>query len=248
MKLYHGTSADLLNEILSTGIKPRPADQPSRWEEFPSRVGFTYLAIGNAPYYAAVAAAGHKSVSNTALVLEVDTDRLDQAKLYPDEDYIVEALSPRKTHSVTIPAHDATVKWLEAGGDAFCQHLWKDSIEQYGTAAYKGVIPPAAITRYATWDLRKLPLLTLRVLDWGTGMLAHQMFKGERVGTTAWLFGDRQMLPDGWADPISGRVEQDGTSNHMPADIRNLWNQRRQAIEVMSKNRESIQVVTHHGR
>ncbi len=86
--LYHGTTAQALDSIRSEGLKPRrETGRESNWSGLlQSKPDFVYLTDAYPVYYAFAAAQG----GDDLLILKVE---VDQARLYPDEDFVAFAIS-----------------------------------------------------------------------------------------------------------------------------------------------------------
>jgi hypothetical protein len=117
MLLYHGTTTTVLDTILREGIKPR-GDKPSLWPDLPSRPDCAYMTDGYAFFFAVAIDEDAKKV-----VLEIDTDRLDQRLLLPDEDFVVQL-------AVNLLGKE---KWMEFTNEAkkdFAREI-KENLEKY---------------------------------------------------------------------------------------------------------------------
>lgn len=191
MKLYHGTAAANLGAVRARGLVPRGRfNKRSNWEHTArSRAGHVYLTTAY-PLYFALCASGDEN----ALVVEVDTDRLDPRRMYPDEDFLAhvlaqQAVASKALHRPVLNKLTQTVN-LEANRD-----LWGKSLELLGTCSYFGHVPPAAITRYATVDVMARPSLAMLCVD-PTITLANYRFCGWKYRQlVAWIFGDAPDLP-----------------------------------------------------
>lgn len=180
MKLYHGTSASRLDSILAHGLKPR-ARKRGNWSRYPSRKDMVYLTTAYAPYF------GVSSLSDndkTIAIIEVDADVLSEDCLYPDEDFIAQAIAWQKQCPIEL-VHQEVRDGLEG-----YRHHWKDSVNGLGNAAHRGAVSALAITRVCTVDLTRQKEMVL-ICDPCISALNYR-FCGERYRSiTAWLFGDR---------------------------------------------------------
>ena len=181
MKLYHGTAARHLDSVLSHGLRPR-GRKAGNWREYPSRRDMVYMTTAYAPYFA-MQSLGKKDM--TLLLVEVESDRLDETLLHPDEDFVAQAIAHQKNRPIS-DFHDEVRRSLE-----FYRHHWKDSVSGLGNAAYKGTIPADAITRLCTVDLTRQSDLMI-VCDPTISIINYHLC-GERYRSIiAWLFGDRE--------------------------------------------------------
>jgi hypothetical protein len=141
-KLYHGTSTRYLDAILKNGIKPRGRGK-GNWEAAPSISGNVYLTSTYAPYFAAAAV---KSKNDMALILEIDTNKIN-GKWMADEDAILARFSAR---SASLSDRN---KWAVTQAETMANNgefTAEDSLNFLGTCAVRGIIRPEAITAYVT--------------------------------------------------------------------------------------------------
>jgi len=149
MKLYHGTTAAKLGDILEKGIQPR-GDRPGNWEEFPSRDDLVYLTNSYALYFAMSATVGKEDF----LLLEVE---VDEDRLLPDEDFLEQATRGKRyelgfADNVGIDddmsMEEATLAFRDEL-ETF-QYLAQESLQRLGNASHMGTIQPHQIKRWAT--------------------------------------------------------------------------------------------------
>jgi len=181
MKLYHGTSGKHLESILEDGIQPR-GRRKGNWKEFPSRKDMVYLTNAYAPFFAIQGTNGKQK----ALILELDSGRIDEENLYPDEDFIAQAIAHQKGCSIK-DVHDEVRSSLE-----LYQHHAMLSLERLGNCSHKGKIPNLALTRYCLVDCANRADLSIMSMDPSIS-LANYKFCGEKYRSViSWLFGDRK--------------------------------------------------------
>jgi hypothetical protein len=145
------------------------------------------------------------------LVLEIDTDKLDQQLLLPDEDFIAQGIAAANPGSDLAEVHKVVRERLEDAiafdgdedgtfGVGFWeedeawegQPAWEVSVKYLTTCCYKGTIPATAFTRYVVFDFSERPLLGAMAYDDGVHLRGpHQ----HMANLTAWFFGDRKKLP-----------------------------------------------------
>ena len=179
-RLYHGTSSKNLNKILEKGIQPR-GKRKSNWKEYPSRSDMVYLTNAYAPFFAVQSC----KKDEKALVLELDRDSLDASNVYPDEDFIAQAIAQQTNGSIE-DVHDAVRDNLED-----YQHHTDVSLGNLGNACYKGTVPQNAITRYCLIDIKERPDLGMTVLDPSISLLNYKFCGSRYRSIISWLFGDR---------------------------------------------------------
>lgn len=193
--LYHGTTAAHANDIIDSGLRPPTVTGESNWEGKPleSHPEHVYLTRLFAPHYGAVTTDADESFA----VVKVDTDHCASDALYPDEDFIEEALRFNEPE-IDVPAElDAE---LPAGFDAFeervslireridaFQDYWQESIELAAVCSHRGQIPTEAITCVAVVD--PAPEFRDAVLNAKVGMRNVAMFGERQRLLTEWLFG-----------------------------------------------------------
>lgn len=148
--VYHGTSVDLVEDILEEGLKPRHATGKSNWDanETPSIKDHVYLTTLYAGYFGLNARTDDESLF---AVVEVDLDRLEDSYIYPDEDFVEQAL--REDLPLEVPEQlslngdmrERTAE-IRSNIEAF-RHYWQHSLEMLGNVSHRGQIPPEAIRR-----------------------------------------------------------------------------------------------------
>lgn len=182
MKLYHGTSEHYLDKILAEGLKPRPFDSPGNWSRTKSHPNAVYLTASYALYYGVNALRDDDNLER-ALILEIDTERLNDAFMLPDDDFIAYALSVQDN-----PFKGKNMIDIMNAIDIFdYQHEWKKSVEALGTAGYVGVIPPKAISKYALVPVT-IPLLAMWSLNPTISVLNYKIVGHQYRDLMAWIF------------------------------------------------------------
>lgn len=128
MILYHGTTSRHRKTIEREGLRPRHATgRASNWSgPVESKPRFVYLTDAY-PVYFALAAADE---GEELLLVQVDAD---EARLYPDEDFIAYATSG--SHGKHSPALIARIDPTDH------QALWRESLAQNGIACTPSVGP-----------------------------------------------------------------------------------------------------------
>ena len=87
-RLYHGTTTHALSRILEEGICPRDKSKSGNYPDMPSASGFIYLTQTHALAYATQTAV---KMGGDPVILEVKVEALDLSRIYPDEDYLIQA-------------------------------------------------------------------------------------------------------------------------------------------------------------
>lgn len=149
MILYHGTSSRHRDAIEREGLRPRHATgRASNWSgPVESKAGFVYLTDAYPVYFALAAAEADEEL----LLVKVE---VDEAQLYPDEDFVAYAMSG--SHGEHSRALIATIDPAEH------QALWRESLAQNGIACTPSV-GPEGILAYRSLGLDEWP----RILELG---------------------------------------------------------------------------------
>ena len=175
-KLYHGTSEIHLQDILENGLRPR-GEHDGNWSEAPSRHDRVYLTDTYPLFFADMALVGDER----SVVIEIDTDHLEEDNMRPDEDFIVQVL-----HAQGKLPNDIDIKQAAATFDVDgYAHEWEKSLLHLGNAAYVGTIPVEAITRIAIYK-SKGPIIMGG--DPCITMTNHRLLAGHSRALIAWLF------------------------------------------------------------
>lgn len=181
MLLYHGTSAKNLPSIRKHGLEPR-GERKSEWdvESDPNSV---YLTDAYALHFASNAVGSTKSA---LAIIEVDTDKLDQLALMPDEDFLEAATrsNPEFAH-IGKDMKERTYYFRDNG--IFYAQYWKDSMKGLGNCRYGDTVPVSAITRIAT-IARKSPIIFAS--DPTITMLNYRVMGGYYRALMRHVFGD----------------------------------------------------------
>lgn len=184
MLLYHGTSESTAKLALREGLKPR-GSRIGNWQHtVESREDAVYLTDIYGGYFGFCAT----DTGEKAAILEVDVDRLDEARLIPDEDYLEQATSGGEGKNfapIGMSARERTKYYREISD--MNAHLAMKSLEGLGTVAYRGVIPPEAITRVCY--IAPCPML-YEAAEPVICLVNHKLCKGRYEALTKWFFGD----------------------------------------------------------
>jgi hypothetical protein len=186
MRLYHGTSESRAHKILSgQGIRPRGDNHTGHWvHTIESNPNAVYLTDAYAMHFAAEACA---STDDRWAIFEVETTRLAEALLTPDEDFLEQATRGKDS----LPVHwdmNRRTRYYRDEAREFAEK-WALSLEHMGTLGYYGTIPVEAITRVSYFAPGKNPDAMMNM----TGaqiMLANYAIVGTQYKAwTRWLFG-----------------------------------------------------------
>jgi len=144
-----------------------------------------YLTTAYPFYYATM-----NPKERRCVVFEIDAARLDERRLYPDEDYLFHRMLQRDGKTPTREQH----RRLCADLDLF-QRLWPNSLTLLGNCAYLGTIPRRAITRYCHFDSALRPELASYCMDASISFANYEQQGKQFEKVVAWFFGDRKVLP-----------------------------------------------------
>ena len=184
--VYHGTSESAARRALKKGILPRDmSGKRGNWKHtVDSNPSMVYLTTAYAPYFAS--ATTNLDRERPAIV-EVNLDALDQVKLYPDEDFIEQALRGKKL-GASADIHKRNlyvIKHIEE-----YRENWKLSLEKLGTICHKGIVPSGSITKVVVFDPKKNVDIFRDTLN-PTITLANYRFCGEKYrAMTRWFMGE----------------------------------------------------------
>jgi len=182
MKIYHGTSISAYRRILKYGIKPR-ASRKGNWEDHPSHKDLVYLTT-TYPFYFAIAASPRHAARFVAL--EINLEKLDESRIFPDEDFVYHAL----TKQVKNVSHAAVRDSLES-----YRHHWQDSLNYLGNVAYRGTIPVSAITRCCIINCNYQNIFTSWAAGPSISPINFKIMGSYYRDLISWAFGDRPDLP-----------------------------------------------------
>lgn len=181
MLLYHGTSEANLMQILQCGLMPRSVTQKDNWAHtVKSHEDAVYLSIAYPLYFAAQAT----SAKERMVVIELDTDRLDEDKLVADEDAIEQVLRGRDDLSPAWTMEQRTEYYRER----IHQYLHRDSLKALGSCAHLGAIDKGAISRVAYVTFEAYVNMVRSGYDPTVSVGAFQAVGSGYKKSTQWLF------------------------------------------------------------
>lgn len=235
MKLYHGTSNVYASRILKDGLAPRSSRTNGNWKEYASREDLVYLTTAY-PWFFAMHTSSNGEVEDTkAVVLEIESSLLDESKLLPDEDFIVQVVAANKgvpMEEIHNEIRDNIDDWAAVDGTP----LWQYSLNLLGTCSHRGPIPRAAITRYCVLDRRKRALLGAMAYNDGPHLGGpHEQHRH----LTKWLFGDKRTLPRFTPDNFLANMEHDEFYRYFKNPNWKAEEQSRLGVEVFNVSRSA---------
>lgn len=138
-----------------------------------------YLTNSYAPFFAIQGSKGKEN----ALILEVE---VDEDSLYPDEDFIVQALAQQSGRAID-EIHEEIKDSIED-----YRHHALDSLEHLGNCSHKGRLPETSVTRYCIIDTFSRPDLGMICMDPCISLLNYRFCGSRYRSIISWLFGDRK--------------------------------------------------------
>ena len=139
--MKHGTSLSRLESIQKNGLQ---SNTQSNWSIVPSIGGFVYLTNQDFQAYFHATRTAVKDNCDVGVILHLD---VDDANLYPDENYFVSDL--------------ATPSWEEMLRSQLeilnSKDEWHDCLISLGMLAHKGDIPSERIVSYEKFNIKDSP-------------------------------------------------------------------------------------------
>lgn len=144
-----------------------------------------YLTVAYAPYFAVLTTDFEKE---RVAIIQIDLDKLDRDRLYPDEDFIEQALRGKRLGKTKLDDMNARNKYIIQRIEQYRLN-WKKSLEGLGTVCYKGAVPQEAITKIIVIDAEKGRPMLREALE-PTITIANYKFCGEYYrALNNWFFG-----------------------------------------------------------
>lgn len=201
MKLYHGTNDIRWKSIQKTGLVPSGATGLSNWtHSIESNPDTVYLTSGYALYFSITSMNMDLKRNHKAVIIEIDTDVLDQDLLVADEDALEQASREQRsfTHEDMVQRtrkfRDLTLRYSEMG------YGFEWSLDVLGTCGYRGPITPDLFSRVAFVDIRKESALSMMMMDVSVCIANHRFLKVRNENAHRVLFGDPFITGDGILD------------------------------------------------
>lgn len=200
MRLYHGTSAEAIEDILKIGIVPISIqeDGKSNWSNtVQSHVDHVYLTECYAPYFAHNASTiSDDDIDRSMAIVEIDTNFLDADYFYPDEDFIAQFLVQHsKIKPYCLLPLDHVTRMVRDNIEDY-KEAWRESLEHLGNISYKGSIPRSAITKIAVFDPKTNPEMLMMALDPTISILNHRFCADKYKMLTTWFMGEIVTVED----------------------------------------------------
>lgn len=221
MKVYHGTTFNRFTEITINGIAPRE-DKKTNWPDNPSMSDMVYLTTAYPFYFAYIAA---QKDGSKPVVIEIDMGHLPYQNLFPDEDFIFQAIpKEEKPELALIRQHIEDYK-----------KYFQKSMDGLGSFCYRGVIPRKYMIRAVSVDFKKRSRLWMEVMDPTISIMNYQLVGHNYRDMVSWFFGDREELPG--VDRSLQWVE------HAPEETKKGMENAVEFWKKESKNRDGIAII-----
>lgn len=190
MRLYHGTNAKHIDEILKEGLLPGDQVGRSNWDEYPARPGMVYLS-DSLPWRFALCSGSSEDVIEYGLAI-VEA-KVGDGRLVPDEDYLGQLWASEEKTTLSEATQRADVNAMRLH-----RHLWKTSLERIGTVAHEGPIRVKQITRIVVLNPQIVPvILALEKAERYVPRLRTYPLVAEQARSiTRWFMGESRELAD----------------------------------------------------
>jgi len=249
MLLYHGTSEEVAKIALKEGLRPRSGSGvKSNWEHtIASNPDNVYLTHCYAPYFAMSASEEgercHPSLRPMRwAILEIDTAKLDESCLLPDEDFLEQCTRNREEDIEALGLEDTTMEertqWFRDNLQSF-QSSWDDSITHLGNCCYRGEIPPEAITRVSFFDAASNPPMGMMAMDPSITLLNHAICSEKYIALTKWMMGDDVQAQDFDSMLTPEIMESEG----MPEAQKALYLERRESLTNLLERKDGLEIL-----
>lgn len=249
--LYHGTSEEAAKVAIKEGLKPRSGTGvKSNWEHtIASNPDNVYLTHCYAPYFAMCATQERETdICHPSLrpmrwaIIEIDTDKLDEECIFPDEDFLEQATRNREEDIEALGLEESTMEdrtqWFRDNLHLF-QPSWEDSVKHLGNCCYRGEIPPEAITRVSFFDAASNPPLGMMAMDPTITLLNHAICSQKYVALTSWMMGHDVQAQDFDSMLALGVIEAEG----MPEAQRKAYLEQLDALTNLLELRDGLEIL-----
>lgn len=181
--LYHGTRTGHLESILANDLVPRAISGQSQWDHTAqSREDLVYLSSAYPLHFAINA-----QTEGDLLVIEIDTDLVDAAKMVADEDALAHCLREAATAGMSLLERTLYYRERAPGYSA------EFSLSRLGTCGHLGAIPRRALRRAVRIDAQYAGHLVLGGFDPVIHPVNYEIHGAEYNESIAWLFRDTEV-------------------------------------------------------
>lgn len=194
MILYHGTKFSAWEKIKEEGLIPRSQGAGSNWEHTVESDPDTIYLTDAYAFYFSLMSVNNSSTNESAVVLEIDTNKLNNKKFVADEDALEQASRLSKEgdglpknwgmNERTIHYRNMAPEYAKVGYG----HDW--SLKVLGTCGYRGKIPLSAITRVAIIDWKENKELSWTFLDPTITLMNYKIVGAKYRAYSKHIFND----------------------------------------------------------
>jgi hypothetical protein len=234
MKIYYGTSHSIARRASSRGLPP------SNLQVLPLNLNIEWVISSPDMVYLSTTCAlmGAVESNETKIaVLEIETDKLDEINLYPDEDFIYEILKRRNPYFQT--EKDGKLHRYIRDNPSMFKGYWEESLQMLGNICHKGLVPPTAITRYAIFDLSKNSKILTDSMNPETCCITNHAVIGQFYKQfIAWLFDEVRELPH-----IKERMDILSNIKDKKSDMAIHLREQIELFKMLQKKRDGIKIV-----
>lgn len=191
--LYHGTRAAMLPRILKHGLRYRKPGKIGTYSKATSGAGRIYLSDSYSLYYA-----GNATKAGALVVLRFRLENFNPARFVADEDWLAGWCNDT---SYMIEREDLKnldrrqhLRWCRDHLAFKRPDLAMQSLEEYGTIAYRGGLRPHAIDKIAIVSMNAYAHLIMSGYDPVVSQNAYSLLGNYYRGWLDWLFDESASL------------------------------------------------------
>lgn len=197
-----------------------------------------YLSLAYAPYYAVSATPNGERMA----LVEVDTQKLEQGRIHPDEDYIEQCLRVATKALKQFRLENASLqkrqRFVRRHLDRW-KGLWPGCLEHFGNICYKGQVEPSAITRIVVYSAAENPELTFLSME-PTITIQNYKFCGNQYRTLTKFFIGDEINPEDLAMRVPAQMTGEPQYIELLARIKHMIANRK--VETIFENPEALRL------
>lgn len=196
MLAYHGTSLERWKTIKKQGLTPRGENGKSNWtHSIESNPDTIYLTDAYAMNFALASINSGEPDKDHAVLIEIDTDRLNPDNLVPDEDALEQVSRKLGPGGDRLPPHWSMVERTRYYRGMVREYAEKGldfdwSMSELGTAGHVGAINCTAFTRVAIIDIKIQRKIVWEYMNSQVSVYNYQFLGPQYRSYTRMLFGD----------------------------------------------------------
>lgn len=189
-----------------------------------------YLTVAYAPYFALLSTDPSKE---RVAIIQIDLDKLDADRLYPDEDFIEQALRGKRLGKTKLNDMYARNKYIIQRIERYRLN-WMTSLASLGTVCHKGAVPKEAITKVIVMDVKKNRGMLREALEPTITITNYRVCGEYYQALNNWFFG-AEMEPEQLA---FGIIPEDAAKLILP-DYQKMIDEARKHVQ----NRSAIETI-----